>query len=80
MAEVIPSEIALTLLEVLVQDVRMRAGEVVPDLALKASYQGRGGHVQDIKVGLEYAHSQGWLEYDSGKQRFTLTDAGYAEG
>ena len=72
-----PQEIGLQILESLVQDLRLRPGHVVPDMALAQAFEKRGGHRDDIKTGLRFAHERGWLEYHSSKDHFTLTEAGH---
>jgi hypothetical protein len=72
-----PAELAETLLEILVKEIGLEPGHPVPDQLLKAKFRERGGHSEDIADGLKYAHGQYWLEYDSDKDAFFLTDAGF---
>jgi hypothetical protein len=72
-----PAEVAQTTLEIAVIDLELRPDNYIPDQALKAKFQARGGVTEDIKHGLKYAHDRGWLRYDNDKEVFLLTDDGY---
>jgi hypothetical protein len=56
----------------LVHDVKLMAGDEIPDRALRARFEALGGHVDEIAAGLRYAHVRGWVEHDDGLAKGTL--------
>jgi hypothetical protein len=73
-----PEQSARRILMSLVYDVKLTAGDEIPDRVLRARFEARGGHVDEIAAGLEFAHAMEWIEHDRGpaKGRFRLTAAG----
>jgi len=72
-----PLGIAEVLLQILVNDIGLRAGHGVPDQLLKNKFRERGGQSEDIADGLKYATGQEWLSYDDDRDAFFLTEAGF---
>jgi hypothetical protein len=73
----VPARVARDILESLVQDLKLRPGELVYERSLIVSFKSRGLTVQDIAAGLEYATQQGWLICDPVQGIYTLTQAGF---
>jgi hypothetical protein len=69
--------VAEKMLEILVREIRLKAGQDVPDQQLKQRYRAHSHDAGDLTVGFEYAHEHGWLEYDSTRKVFRLTEDGY---
>jgi hypothetical protein len=71
-------EVAEWILDILVNDLKIKPGDAVPDQQLKHKYRERNGDSGDIKQGLQYAEEQGWMAHD-GPPMFTwrLTEFGY---
>jgi hypothetical protein len=68
-------QVAETMLDILVRDIGLKPRQEVPDQLLKQTYRARSHDAGDLKVGFEYAHQQGWLEYDRARDAFRLTRA-----
>lgn len=78
MTKQMPAQIAAAVLNILVKEIGLRAGQCVPDQLLKTKFRERGGNSEDIADGLAYAYNQDWLSYDSSKDAFYLTEVGFA--
>jgi hypothetical protein len=68
------------IIEVLVKDLGLQPGGRVPDQALKARFKERGrdqNEMNEIAVGLKYAHNQDWLRYEEAEESFVLTQVGF---
>lgn len=70
-------EVAEGILDILVNDLKLKAGFPVPDQALKAKYRERKGDSADIQHGLKYAGDQEWLSYEPETQKWFLTELGH---
>ncbi len=66
------------ILDILVNDLKLKLGDPVPDQQLKQKYRDRNGDSGDIKKGLEYTEQQEWMSHD-GPPTFTsqLTELGH---
>ena len=71
-------EVAELMLDILVNDLGLKAGDAVPDHQLKEKYRTRNGDGADITVGLKYAEAQEWVAYDSVSDAWFLTEVGHA--
>ena len=71
-------EVAEWILDILVNDLGLKPGGLMPDQRLKQKYRERKGDSADIKVGLKYAEEQGWIAHD-GPPTYTwhLTELGH---
>jgi hypothetical protein len=71
-------EVAERILDILVNDFGLKAGDPVPTQQLKQKYRDRKGDSADIKAGLEYAEEQEWMAHD-GPPTYTwrLTELGH---
>jgi len=65
------------MLDILVREIGLEAGQDVPDQQLKEKYRAHRHDAADLKVGFEYASDRGWLKYDGARQVFRLTEDGY---
>ena len=70
-------EVAERILAILVNDLKLKPGDALPDQQLKEKYRAGNGDSADIKVGLEYAHEHEWLSYDGPTQTWHLTELGH---
>lgn len=71
-------EIAEWILDILVNDLKLKPGDAVPDQQLKQKYRERKGDSADIAVGLEYAKDQEWMEHDGPPAyKWRLTPLGH---
>jgi hypothetical protein len=71
-------DVAEWILDILVNDLKLKPGDAVPDQQLKQKYRDRKGDSADIKAGLQYAEEQGWMAHD-GPPTYTwrLTQLGH---
>jgi hypothetical protein len=69
--------VAEKMLEILVRDIGLKAGQDVPDQQLKERYRAHRHDAANLKVGFKYAGDRGWLEYDTARDVFRLTEDGY---
>lgn len=72
-----PVEIAHDLLDILVKDLGLKAGQRVPDQQLRNKFRERGGRSENIAAGLRYATDQEWLSFDNDNDAFHLTEVGF---
>jgi hypothetical protein len=70
-------DIAEWILDILVNDLKLKPGDVIPDQQLKQKYRERNGDSGDIRHGLEFAGDQEWLSWDAGTENWSLTDLGH---
>ena len=70
-------EVAEWILDILVNDLRLKPHDAVPDQQLKQKYRDRKGDSADIKEGLKYAADQEWLMYEPTTQKWHLTELGH---
>ena len=70
-------EITERILDILVNDLKLKPGAEVPDQQLKQKYRDRKGDSADIKEGLRYAEEQEWLSYDRAADTWHLTKQGH---
>lgn len=76
-----PSDFATLLVEVLVNDLGLKAGDAVPDQRLKERYAMRGHDPDEIADGLKHAHAGDWVRWDAASGgTFFLTEAGFEAG
>jgi hypothetical protein len=69
-------EVAEWILDILVKELRLKAGDPVPDHQLKEKYRARKGDSADIPVGVRYAGNHEWLAYDATTDTWHLTELG----
>jgi hypothetical protein len=69
-------EVAEWILDILVNDLKLKPGDAVPDQQLKERYRARSGDSADIKEGLKYAEGHEWLVYEPTTQKWHLTELG----
>jgi hypothetical protein len=74
--EITQQEVAGRILDILVNDLGLKADDPVPDQQLKLKYRERKGDGADIAKGLKYAGDQEWL-YDELTQTWHLTEPGH---
>jgi hypothetical protein len=73
-----PFDPATLLVEVLVRDIGLKAGEAAPDQRLKERYVARGHSPDEIASALKQAHAADWIRWDAvGGGTFFLTEAGF---
>lgn len=72
-----PPDAADLILDILVHDLALKPGQIVPDQMLKKKFTERGGRHSEIGAGLKYAHVQDWLDFDHDKQAFSVTNGGF---
>jgi hypothetical protein len=70
-------EAAEWILGILVNELGLKPGDVVPLQLLKANYRARNGNSADIKHGLQCAVESEWLELVPGGQDLRLTVLGH---
>jgi hypothetical protein len=70
-------QVAETMLDILVRDVGLKPRQEVPDQLLKEKYRALNHDAANLKIGFEYAHQQGWVEYDRARDAFMLTALGH---
>jgi hypothetical protein len=70
-------EVAEWILDILVKELKLKPGDVVPDQQLKQKYRARSGDSQNIPEGLRYAVDRDWLLYDRPADKFHLTELGH---
>jgi hypothetical protein len=70
-------EVAEWVLDILVNELGLKSGDVVPMQLLKANYRARNGDSADIKHGLLCAEELEWLEPVPGGLDLRLTVLGY---
>jgi len=71
-------QVAEHLLDILVIELKLKPGDVVPDQQLKQKYREGNGDGGDIQHGLAYAGDQEWLEYHGAPAcNWTLTALGH---
>ena len=71
-------QIAEWILEILVEELKLKPGDRLPDQLLKERYRARKGDSGDIKIGLELATELEWLTLDEfAPTQFRLTKLGY---
>ena len=76
-----PSDFATLLVEVLVNDLGLKAGDAVSDQRLKERYAMRGHGPDEIADSLKHAHASDWVRWDAvGGGTFFLTEAGFEAG
>lgn len=76
-----PSDSATLLVEVLVHDLELKAGDAIPDHRLKERYIARGHGHDEIADSLKQAHECEWVRWDAmGGGTFFLTEAGFEAG
>jgi hypothetical protein len=71
-------DVAEWILDILVNELKLKPGDAVPDQQLKLKNRERNGDGGDIKKGLQYAEEQEWMAHD-GPPTFTwrLTELGH---
>jgi hypothetical protein len=70
-------QVAERVLDILVNELKLKPGDVVPDQQLKQNYRERNGDAANIKDGLKYAGDQEWLSYEPTTHSWHLTDLGH---
>jgi hypothetical protein len=76
-----PTDPATLIVEVLVLDLGLRAGEAIPEHRLEERYTARGHGHDEIAEGLRHAHGLDWVRWDGlGGGTFFLTEAGFEAG
>jgi hypothetical protein len=70
-------EVAEWILDILVKELKLKPGDVVPDQQLKQKYRARSGDSQNIPDGLQYAVDLEWLSYDVVTDKLHLTALGH---
>jgi hypothetical protein len=71
-------EVAEWILDILVNDLKLKSGDPVPDQLLKQKYRDRKGDSAHIPEGLKFAEDREWLSHD-GPPTYTwrLTELGH---
>ncbi len=76
-----PSDPATLIVEVLVHDLGLRAGEAIPDQRLKERYTARGHGIDEIAEGHRQAHGLDWVRWNAVRGgTFFLTETGFDAG
>lgn len=75
-----PSDPATLLVEILVHDLGLAAGNAIPDQRLKDRYLARGHRVDEIADALKQAVDREWVRWDEWSERMFLTPEGFAAG
>jgi hypothetical protein len=70
-------EVAELIMDILVNELGVKPGDVVPLQLLKGNYSARNGASADIKHGLQCAMELEWLEPVPGSTDFRLTVLGH---
>ena len=70
-------EVAEWILDILVNGLKLKPGDSVPDQQLKQKYRERNGDSGNIPAGLKYAGDQEWLSWDAATDRWHLTEQGH---
>jgi hypothetical protein len=70
-------EVAELIMDILVNELGVKPGDVLPFQLLKANYRARNGDSADIKHGLQCAMELEWLEPVHGSSDFRLTGLGH---
>jgi hypothetical protein len=70
-------EVAEKVLDILINELGVKPGDVVPFQLLKANYRARNGDSAEIKHGLQCAEELEWLEPVPGGLDLRLTVLGY---
>jgi hypothetical protein len=70
-------DVAEWILSILVDDLKLKPGDLIPDQQLKQKYRERNGDAANIPAGLKYAVAQEWLSYDQAADKFHLTELGH---
>jgi hypothetical protein len=71
-------DVAEWILDILVNDLKLKPGDAVPDQQLKQKYRDRKGDSADIKAGLQYAEEHEWMTHDeSSPYTWRLTPLGH---
>ena len=75
-----PSDPATLLVQILVHELALKAGDEIPDQQLSARYRAHGHSPDGIWDPLKQAHGRDWIRYESVSDSFFLTAAGYQIG
>jgi hypothetical protein len=70
-------EVGELVMDILINELGVKPGDIVPFQLLKANYRARNGDSADIKHGLECAVELEWLELIPGSHDLRLTMLGY---
>ena len=74
-----PDQTAREILSIFVEHFKSRPGAVLRINNFLAVWQSRGFQFEDLKLGIEFAAENEWVEVIDGGISFRLTDAGFAK-